>query len=84
MGDVLGLLAIAVLALLAVLAVAQMAATARRRRQLAARERPGRLKRELDEVNDYIRRLDQAATDDDLNRLERERGNGKWDGSSSR
>lgn len=85
MGDVLGLLAIAVLTLCAALAVAQMARTARRRRELAASEKPERLRREIAGIDDYIRRLDQAATDDDLNRLERERkANPPWDGSSSR
>lgn len=73
MADVLILLAAAILTLGAGLAVALIARAARRRRQLAARERPARLQAELDRTNDYIRRLGQAATDDELDRLERER-----------
>lgn len=73
MADVLILLAAAILTLGAGMAVALIARTGRRRHQLAARERPGRLQAELDRTNDYIRRLGQAATDDDINRLERER-----------
>lgn len=77
MADVLILLAAAILTLGAGLAVTVIARTGRRRRQLAARERPARLQAELDRTNDYIRRLGQAATDDELDRLERENEKGK-------
>jgi hypothetical protein len=78
LADVLILLAAAILTLAAATAVAVIAREGRRRRRPAARERPARLQAELDGIDDYIRRLGQAATDDDLDRLEREndkRGN---------
>jgi hypothetical protein len=78
LADVLILLAAAILTLGASVAVALIARTAGRRRRRAERERPARLRAELDGIDDYIRRLGQAATDDDLDRLEREndkRGN---------
>jgi hypothetical protein len=78
LADVLILLAAAILTLAAATAVAVIAREGRRRPPLAARERPARLQAELDGIDDYIRRLGQAATDDDLDRLEREndkRGN---------
>jgi hypothetical protein len=71
--DVLILLAAAVLTLGAGVTVALIARAGRRQRQLAARDKPARLQEELDGIDDYIRRLDQAAMDDELTRLERER-----------
>jgi hypothetical protein len=47
--------------------------TARRRQALAK-------KFEGDYLDSYVRRLDQAVTDEDLNRLEKERKSRGWDG----
>jgi len=62
---------------------AVMVRASRRRRALAAASRPARLKAEADYLDQYVRRLDQAAADGDLDRLESERKSRKWDGLSS-
>jgi hypothetical protein len=80
-GDVIVLLAAAVLTLAAIMTAALMARAARRRRALAEASRPARLKAEADYLDRYVRRLDQAAADADLDRLETERKSRKWDGS---
>ena len=81
MGDVLVLLAGAVLAAAAIMTAALMARTARRRSALARATRETRLKSEADYLDSYVRRLDQAAADADLDSLENERKSRKWDGS---
>lgn len=81
MADVLALLAAAVLALAAIVTAAVMARTARRRKALAEASRPARLKSEADYLDRYVRRLDQATADADLDRLENERKSRQWDGS---
>lgn len=80
MGDVLVLLAGAVLAVAAIVTAALMARKARRRRALAEASRPARLKSEADYLDRYVSRLNQAAEDADLDRLENERKS-QWDGS---
>jgi hypothetical protein len=54
------------------------------RRELERRERPRRLRAELAETEDFIRRVGQATADDELDRLEESRENLRWDGLSSR
>ena len=56
----------------------------RRRRALERRRRPARMRRELEDIDDYISRVDQATVDAHLDRLEQDRGNDKWDSLSSR
>ncbi len=84
MADVILLLLAAVLVAVTALVIVRAELARRRRRQLRDRQRPARLSKELGEINDYIRRLGQASTDDDLRSLEEERENSKWDGLSSR
>jgi len=83
MADVLALLAAAVLVLAAAVAGALMVRASRRRRALAEAGRPARLQAEADYLDRYVRDLDQAAADGDIERLENERKSRKWDGSSS-
>jgi hypothetical protein len=83
MADVLLLFLAALLAIGGGLAVTIIARAGRRKRALEARDRPRRLRQELNQIDQYIRQLDQAAADDDIDRLGRER-NREWDGLSSR
>jgi CHASE1-domain containing sensor protein len=43
------------------------------RRRLAALRSPQAVRRRIEALDDYLRRVDQAATEDELDRLERER-----------
>jgi hypothetical protein len=59
---------------------AVVALTVRRgRRQIAARrrERPRELREEAARIDDYIRKVNQATADDELDRLERQKEQGK-------
>jgi hypothetical protein len=78
-------LAVAVLLVIGGAAVTALVISVGRRRQaLERRQRPARLRRELEDISNYIRRVDQAAADADLDRLEQDRENDKWDCLSSR
>jgi len=83
MADVLILFAAAMVVLVGGVAVTLIARAGHRRRVLEQRDRPRRLRQELDQIDRYIRELGQAAADDDVDRLEDER-NREWDGLSSR
>ena len=56
----------------------------RRRTALERRDRPVRLRAELDQIDRRIRQVNQAATDAELDRLEQLKEQKRWDGSSSR
>lgn len=73
MADVLILFAAALIVLIGAGALVLIARAGRRRRAVAERDRPARSRRLLAETNDLIRRIDQAATDDELDRLDSER-----------
>ena len=83
MADVLLLFLAAILAIGGGVAVTLIARAGHRRQVLEARDRPRRLRQELNQIDRYIRELSQAGADDDLDRLEDER-NREWDGLSSR
>lgn len=73
MADVVILLACALIVLAGLGAVALIARSGHRRRVEAERDRPARLRRTLAETDDYIRRVRQATTDEQLDRLDDER-----------
>ncbi len=83
MFDIIALFAAFVFVLATSLAVALVLIAERRQRQLAQAQRKARFRSESAYLDSYIRRLGQAATDADLNRLEAERKSQKWDGLSS-
>jgi hypothetical protein len=70
MADVILLFCAALLALGGTAAMALTVRYGRRRQALERHARPARLRRELDEINERIRQVNQAATDADLDRLE--------------
>jgi hypothetical protein len=79
------ILFIAALAVLAgAFAVALVIRSGRRRRALAEADRPRRAEREIAGIDDYLRRLSQAAAGEEIDRLESERKRKQWDGLSSR
>jgi hypothetical protein len=75
MGDVLILFAAALLTLGGAVTAALTVRSGRRRRALAGRDRPRRLQQELRDLDDYIRRVNQATADEQIDRLEQERKN---------
>ena len=74
MADVLLLFAAALAVLGGGVAVALTVRSGRRKREMEYRERPGRLRAELDQIDQRIRRVNQAATDADLDRLDPDQG----------
>lgn len=73
MGDVLLLFLAALIVIGGGVAVALTVRAGKRKRALDVRDRARRLRRELSEIDEYIRGLGQAASDDDLDRLERDK-----------
>ena len=67
----------ALVALGGVTSLGIIVAAGQRQRQIKARNRPAALQRELDELGQYIRDISQATSDDDINRLEQRREQGK-------
>jgi hypothetical protein len=84
MADVIVLFAAALLVLGGAVVLARTVQRGRRKRVLERSGRPARLRRELNEIDTYIRELGQAASDDDVDRLEHDKEQKRWDGSSSR
>ena len=84
MADVIVLFAAALLVLGGGVALVLTVRHGRRKRVLERSGRPARLRRELNEIDTYIRELGQAASDDDVDRLENDKEQKRWDGSSSR
>lgn len=70
MADVLILFTAAMLTLAGGIVLALTVRSGQRRRALEARRRPAMLRAELDRTNQRIRRIDQAATDAELDRLD--------------
>jgi hypothetical protein len=73
MADVIILFAAALLVLGGTVALALTVRYGRRRRALEARGRPARLRAELDQIDERIRRVNQATSDADLDRLEHDK-----------
>lgn len=73
MADVLVLFGCALIILGGAVAVGLIARAGRDRRRLAERDRPQRLARNLADTEDLIRRINQATTDAELDRLANER-----------
>jgi len=71
--DVLLLFAAALCVLGGGAALVLIVRSGRRRRELERHQRPRRLQAELDEISQRIRRIDQAATDAELDRLEHDK-----------
>lgn len=70
MADVLLLFLAALAVLGGGVALALVARAGRRRMALERRQRPGKLRAELDQIDQRIRRIDQATADADLDSLE--------------
>ena len=70
MADVIILFAAALAVLGGAVAIALTVRSGRRRRELERRRRPARLRAELDQIDQRIRRVNQATADADLDRLE--------------
>ena len=73
MADVLLLFLAALLVLGGGTAVILISRAGRRKRALGRRDRPARLRAELNEIDQRIRRVNQAATDAELDRLEHDK-----------
>ena len=71
MADVLLLFLGALIVLGGGVAVAFTVRSGRRRQAVERRQRPARLRAELDQIDQRIRQVNQAATDAELDRLER-------------
>lgn len=71
MADVLILALGAVIVMAGSLAVALVVRAGKRGQALERQQRPARLRAELDQIDQRIRRVNQAATDAELDRLER-------------
>lgn len=84
MADVLLLFLAALLVLGGTTAAALITRAGCRKRALERRDRPRRQRQEIDQLDNYIRQLSQAATDADIDRLEQLKEQKRWDGSSSR
>lgn len=84
MADVIVLFAAALLTLAGAVTALAVARAGRHRRALAERGRMRRQREELARVDDYIRRVSQATTDEQLDRLDDERKHNGWAGLSSR
>ena len=74
MADVLLLFLAAMAILGGVVALTLVTHAGRRRKALERRRRPARLRAELDQIDQRIRRVNQAATDADLDRLDPDQG----------
>lgn len=70
MADVLILALGAVIVMAGGLVLAVIVRTGKRNRALERRQRPARLRAELDQIDQRIRRVNQAATDAELDRLD--------------
>ena len=72
MADVVLLFAAAVLVLGGAVVTAVIVRAGRRRRAFEERDRPRRLRADLRAADDYIRRVSEALSEDDLDSMERE------------
>ncbi len=74
MADVILLFVAALFVIGGVVAIAVTIGTGRRRREVERSQEPARLRAELDQIDQRIRRVNQAATDADLARLDQSTG----------
>ena len=77
MADVLALLAAAVLVMAGGVAVALIARSGRRRNAQIRRDAPRRLREDLRQADDYIREINDALSEDDLDSLKEKRNEGR-------
>jgi len=77
MADVLALLAAAVLVMAGGVTVALIARSGRRRNAQIRRDAPRRLREDLRQADDYIREINDALSEGDLDGLEEKRNEGR-------